>query len=469
MMKIEALLDTPAILANQAAPVHMLVRFNAPETENARENPIAFAAVIDRSGSMEGTPLEAAKRAAGVVARNLRKNDEFCVVVFDSEAQVVVPLQRPGNRAGILQQIQSIEPGGSTNLTGGWMLGRDELQKSDPKMPRKLLLLSDGMLNTGITEPEMVRRIVGQGLERSQIRTSSLGFGPDYDEQLLAKLASTTGGTFYDANSPDKLAEIFSAELDGLQSIAAQNVRLRIKPLDFCERMLVLADSPAIELPDGRLEVAVGDLVGGEERMLVVLFEVLPIPLLPDGSPAATLEGEALVELEVAYDLIEEIGVSSHTWKQTMRIKTVQDPAEVIRNGEVIPWVAQQRAGRAVEQALESEKRGRVDEARATLKTALDQLQNMGESEAVHEARRFVEQSLNRLEEDGAYDSQFAKYALYSSSARRRMSSAQHWSAEEAEPEFLKNWKATQSRNRRPRRDTGDKEESETTSGNDDA
>jgi len=63
IMKIEALLDTPSILANQAVPVHLLVRFTRAGAGRDPPRPIAFTAVIDRSGSMAGDPLRAAREA----------------------------------------------------------------------------------------------------------------------------------------------------------------------------------------------------------------------------------------------------------------------------------------------------------------------------------------------------------------------------------------------------------------------
>lgn len=58
LMKIEALLDTPTILAGCAAPVHLVIRIAAPTRSDSQSTrPIAFSAVIDRSGSMVGRPL----------------------------------------------------------------------------------------------------------------------------------------------------------------------------------------------------------------------------------------------------------------------------------------------------------------------------------------------------------------------------------------------------------------------------
>lgn len=159
-MKIEALLDTPAILANRAAPVHLVVKFTAPPLGNTRPQPIAFAAVIDRSGSMAGRPLHAAREAAKTLVRNLRTGDQFALTVFDDEAQTIVPLQAITQREPVLRAIDAITDGASTNLTAGWMLGRDELAKAPAGTVRRLLLLSDGQLNQGVVDPAMVRQVV---------------------------------------------------------------------------------------------------------------------------------------------------------------------------------------------------------------------------------------------------------------------------------------------------------------------
>jgi uncharacterized protein with von Willebrand factor type A (vWA) domain len=60
-MNIETLLDYEAIIANRPAPVHLALRFTAPELLAERSRPIAFCVVLDRSGSMSGAPLAAAK------------------------------------------------------------------------------------------------------------------------------------------------------------------------------------------------------------------------------------------------------------------------------------------------------------------------------------------------------------------------------------------------------------------------
>jgi hypothetical protein len=351
-MKTTLHLDYSAILARTAQPVHLAFNFQAEEVVSARPQPIAFVAVIDRSGSMEGAPLAAAKQGLLTVLRHLRPGDAFGVVAFDDEAQTIVPLAVPADRAGVAQVIASLEVNGSTNLAAGWSLGRDLLRTAAPGTARKLLLLTDGQLNTGITDPDRVRQLVAAGRETHGIRTTALGFGDQYNEDLLKVMAEVSQGALYDANAPDRLPEIFRVELEGLQDLAVQNLRLRVRPSACVERCTVLGDYPAPLVHEGWQETALGDLVSGEERRVIVGFQVLPIPPLPDGTPAATWEGELLAEVELRCDVISASGLESRCERHTVRVRPVQDPADVQINAEVFPWVAFLQAVAAVQQAL---------------------------------------------------------------------------------------------------------------------
>ena len=97
-MKTTVHLDHRAVLANTAQPVHLVFQFDAPAVTTARPRPAAFSLVIDRSGSMGGEPLEAARRAARTVVQNLRRDDLFSLVVFDDEAQTIIPLAPVASR-----------------------------------------------------------------------------------------------------------------------------------------------------------------------------------------------------------------------------------------------------------------------------------------------------------------------------------------------------------------------------------
>jgi len=340
-MNIELQLDYKTILRNASRPVHLVARLTAPaQPLTQRARPTAFTVVLDRSGSMGGAPLEHAKQACREVIKNLRPEDYFSLVVFDSSAQVVFPLEQPVNRYGWYKTIDQIQADASTNLMAGWLLGRDELMKAqktaDGIAPiRKILLLTDGHLNAGITEPDRVEALTRAGLEKDEIRTSCLGFGDAYNENILAAMSKVGQGQLHDADSPEKFPVILADELDGLQKMTVQNLRLRIQPKLFCNAWKQYGNYPQAQLPDKRTELALGDLVSDEERYVVLMLEVLPLPLLPDGSLPTSLEGEELIGLEFAYTSMAEEGtdlrLESRTSSHLIRIQGTQNPADAVR------------------------------------------------------------------------------------------------------------------------------------------
>jgi secreted protein with Ig-like and vWFA domain len=108
-MNIERELDYKTILRNSSRPVHLVARLTAPaEPLTQRALPSAFTVVLDRSGSMGGAPIEHAKQACRDVIKNLRPEDCFSQVVFDSSAQVITPWNsRLTATAGIKPLIRS--------------------------------------------------------------------------------------------------------------------------------------------------------------------------------------------------------------------------------------------------------------------------------------------------------------------------------------------------------------------------
>jgi hypothetical protein len=145
------------------------------------------------------------------------------------------------------------------------------------------------------------------------------------------------------------------------------NVRLRIEPKLFCYSWSQYGDYPAITLPDGRVEIALGDLVSEERRDFVLLTEVLPLPLLPDGELPTSLEGEGLLESEFLWTAIEATEIKSCTSKHLVRIQGTQNPQDVVLNQEVIAQIANQIAGKAAREAAAKVREGNFDQAAASI------------------------------------------------------------------------------------------------------
>jgi Ca-activated chloride channel homolog len=254
-MQITHHLDYENIVCGRSEVVHLVILFQAAKLASDRSSAFTYGLVLDTSTSMQGKPLEHAKDAAQMVITHLRAEDRIAVVTFSDAARTVVPLQLATDKPFLHALIAAIETEGMTNLTAGWMLGRDEVAKAPEELPRKVLLLTDGQTNTGIIEPAQIRQIVGQGLKQDRVHTSCLGFGDEYNEDLPDDISKAAGGALHDADSPEKFPEIFRQELDSLLKLSAQNVRVRLKKLHYCTGVSVTSDYPSVTLPEGELEI----------------------------------------------------------------------------------------------------------------------------------------------------------------------------------------------------------------------
>jgi Ca-activated chloride channel family protein len=381
---------------------------------------------------MAGEALRMAREACAAVVRNLRPDDLFTLVVFDESAQVVIPLQKPVDRPGMIAAIERIADGGSTNLMAGWLLGREELLKAGAECDRKILVLTDGHLNQGITESDRVEALTRSGFGKDGIRTACLGFGDAYNEEILEAMSSVGNGQLHDADSPEKFPVILAHELDGLQKITGQNVRLRVEPKLFCHSWMQFSDYPAIKLPDGRVEIAVGDLVSEEDRYLVLLTEVLPLPLLPDGTLPASLEGEELLGLEFVWTEIGDTEIKGCTSTHLVRIRGTQNADDVVLNQEVIAVIANQIAGKAMREATDQARKGDIDDSLRSISLACATIQSFAAAELTTEASELLDEGRQTIAsrklssrdlKDFVYESRHyartSSHALYTGSRKK--------------------------------------------------
>ena len=95
---------------------------------------------------------------ANIVGR-LKSTDKVSIVTYDHSIDVVTPLTIVDNPSQIIRSIREIHAGGMTNLFGGWEKGVEELKGSvtDDSLSR-VLILSDGCTNKGITDTETIVR-----------------------------------------------------------------------------------------------------------------------------------------------------------------------------------------------------------------------------------------------------------------------------------------------------------------------
>lgn len=249
------------------------ISITAPRFNMPRKKAMNLSVVLDRSGSMaDEQKIQYAKSALLSLVDRLSPEDILSIVIYDDVVEVLRPAGRVRDKREIHRLIERIAPRGSTNLGGGMVKGFEQVAaKSSREFVNRVVLLSDGLANQGITDPVALNKIARRYRSES-ISLTTIGVGLDYNENLMVGLAEYGGGNYYFIESPHSIAHILRREFDAMSTILAQNSTLE---LSF-GRGVEIAD--VIGYPwsaDGdRCSISLGDLAAGHTQEVTVELRI---------------------------------------------------------------------------------------------------------------------------------------------------------------------------------------------------
>ena len=363
---------------------------------------------------MAGPKLEITKECAAFLVRRLAPTDELALITYDEEVQLLSPLVAVGDAGPtLLQVIGGIFPGGSTNLSGGWLKGMEALRATNGAGPRKVLLLTDGLANVGITDPAALVQMTGKAAGAG-VGTSTIGFGADFAEELLTQMADDGGGNAHYAPTPDQAPAIFAEEFEGLVSLVAQNVSAEIRPSKDVAMLGVLNEYPAVEVPGG-VQVQLGDATARMRRRVVFQLHIPEV---------ASLGVAKVADVVIRYVSVGE-EIAQHQVKLPITVNMVSaDEAKAVEGDQdVVEEVLILKAARAQEEARNKADEGDFEAAQALLRTAGDELRAIAPGskradELLEQAQMFDRTMplMSRM----AYDPSVAKQMHYDIRSTRR-------------------------------------------------
>ena len=266
----------PALRAGADNVVDVLVRIQAPLAPAghvAERPPQALALVIDRSGSMAGRPLDEARRCAEYVISKLRPTDMVSLVQFDTRVQRLWPAAPLGDGTPVRAAVAGIQAGGNTHLHGGWKEGAETLADLSGQSLKRVILLSDGQANEGLTEPSAIAAQCAEWAAKG-ITTSTYGLGNQFNEDLMVAMARAGGGNHYYGDTAEDLMEPFQQELELLGNLCLRDLRIHAGGPNGVEVQMV-NELPAV---DGGWRLP--DLAWGAEAWAVLRLKV-PVVALP--------------------------------------------------------------------------------------------------------------------------------------------------------------------------------------------
>ena len=382
-MRSNVKLSTKFLTTQDAHQVGLLVTVagEAP----AERPPINVSLVIDRSGSMSGPPLHEAREAAIRFARFLGPQDRLSVVAFDDQV-ITVWGPAPAGDPAVEQSIRAIASGGTTNLSGGWLKGREHVQSGLVEGTNRVVLLTDGCANQGITDLTQLNGLA-RGALSDKISTTCIGFGAHFQEDLLKAMSDAGGGNYWYVEETDQMGSIFDEEIEGLVALAAQNLEVVVRLADpRVQGVTLLQDYPVTRDPDGAWRVVLGDLYATSPRQLGLIFHVEHVTHL----------GEIrLGEVTISSDLLLEEGVEHRT--TMMPVIANLDGRDHVEP-EVERTITRFEAAKLREEAVEQADRGDYRTASEKMREAAEKLAPYGEDEAVRSEIQDLAAASERVE-----------------------------------------------------------------------
>jgi Ca-activated chloride channel family protein len=230
--------------------------------------------VLDRSGSMSGRKINDARRAILNLLSSLSAGDRFALITYSDRVQIASELEyvTPGNQRRMKSAVQAVRIGGGTNLGAGLQAGINLLRTSTPSPnPAKVILISDGLANRGITDVRALSRMATVAVE-SDFAVSTVGVGAEFNEYLMTAIADQGTGNYYYLENPAAFAEVFQLEFHNTRSSVVNNLKIQI-PLS---RGINLSDAAGypINRENGYAVIYPGNLRSGQTRKLYLTLLV---------------------------------------------------------------------------------------------------------------------------------------------------------------------------------------------------
>ena len=416
-----------------------IVAKKLPEDDSQRA-PVDIIVALDNSASMRGEKLALCKTSLELLLRQLLPEDRFGLVSFSTEAVVELPVQKVSatHRMNALIKIQSLQVQANTNISAGIGLASQEMRTiSNPNAVQTIFLLTDGHANVGITHHDALVEVakkclvggtaydgddrsttsslsgtswvapsrmstkaagdsgnfktVGMAIEPegSQITMHTFGYGSDHDSNMLRDISqATSGGTYYFVENDSNVLTAFGDALGGILSVVAQNAVLHIdvppESMATGVELVNVHHKNKIAREDGSVTVSIGDFYAEESRD--VLFEVTL------AKPVGVIS-HAIVTLSYTDTLFKSPTVAG---PMHCTIERVLGDEISPRNKHVEAQWLRVLSTEAMMTADTIASRGKLDEAKATIVSMLQKIQESSESVKSNPLVTQLSEDLNR-------------------------------------------------------------------------
>jgi Ca-activated chloride channel family protein len=255
--------------------VHVGVKAKEVAAKDRKPSHLVFT--IDVSGSMaQENRLELVKRALGLLVDALDGRDVVSVVIYGTNARVLLPPTPATDKERLHSAIAELHPEGSTNVQAGIELAYDvALRHFVPGGINRVVLCSDGVANNGLTDAgDIWQRVKGKASEG--VTLSAIGFGMgNYNDVLMERLADAGDGHYAYVDRLEEARRVFVENLTGTLQVVAKDVKLQVEwnPLAVARYRLLGFENRLLDKRDFSNDRVDGGELGAGHAMTAI-YEV---------------------------------------------------------------------------------------------------------------------------------------------------------------------------------------------------
>lgn len=250
--------------------------------------PINLTLLMDVSGSMfSDDKLPLAKQAIKLMLEEMELTDTIAIVVYAGAAGEILEPTPVSEKRKIVAALEELKAGGSTaggeGLRLAYSLAEQGLKED---AVNRVMLLTDGDFNVGISDPEQLEDFVSRKRETG-IYLSVLGFGRgNYNDAMMQKIAQTGNGTAAYVDTLSEARKILADDLSGNIFPIADDVKIQVEfnPARVAEYRLIGYETRMLDREDfNNDKVDAGDIGAGTS--VTAIYEITPV-----GSDAAQID-----------------------------------------------------------------------------------------------------------------------------------------------------------------------------------
>jgi Ca-activated chloride channel family protein len=274
---------------------HRLVRIGLKgrEIERKQRGPGNLVFLLDVSGSMgEPDKLSLVKEAMKMLVEELTEDDRVAIVTYASTTGVALESTNASKKQRILDVIESLTAGGSTNGGAGIQLAYEQAARHFiAKGTNRVILASDGDLNVGITDDDELVRLIREKAKTGVFLTV-LGVGTgNLKDSKLEKLADKGNGVYAYLDSVREARRVLVEQIAGSLITIAKDVKIQVEfnPAEVESYRLVGYENRRMAARDFHNDKKDAGEIGAGHTV-TVLYELVPGPARGE----AAVEGQSL-------------------------------------------------------------------------------------------------------------------------------------------------------------------------------